>query len=108
MFRGSELVILCCIGVISLGASRVVHADAIDGNWCDPQGRSFSINGPHIITPAGSALEGDYSRHAFAYITPPGEETAGTTVRMQLLNEETVRILSGLAPEIWRRCDVTS
>ena len=108
MIRPRVLLVTSCVGVLCLVAAGDLRADAIDGNWCAPDGRVFSIDGPRIITPGGHALDGDYSRHAFAYVAPPGEDGAGSQVLMQLLNEQTVRILAGLAPEIWRRCDVTS
>jgi hypothetical protein len=46
--------------------------------------------------------------HRPAYIIPATEDGAGSRVSMVLLNEQTVRIHAGLAPEIWDRCDVTS
>jgi hypothetical protein len=92
-----------------LGAAGAASADVIDGNWCAGDGRTLSIAGPRIITPGGSALTGDYSRHRFAYTVPPPEAGAGAQVSMQLLNEDTVRLVAGRAPEeIWHRCDVTS
>lgn len=85
------------------------RADAIDGEWCSPDGRrTLSIDGPRIVTPGGATTTGDYDRHGFAYVVPPGEAGAGTRVTMLLLNEETVSLTTGAGPEIWRRCDVTS
>jgi hypothetical protein len=86
------------------------RADAIDGNWCAQDGRVMSIDGPAIVTPGGSQISGNYSRHAFSYVVPPGESGAGATVLMILLNEETVRLApgNGAPEEIWHRCDVTS
>jgi hypothetical protein len=91
-------------------APGVACADAIDGNWCAPDGRVMTIDGPAIVTPGGSQITGNYSRHAFAYVVPPGEGDAGATVLMVLLNEETVRLdpPNGAPEEIWHRCDVTS
>lgn len=83
-------------------------ADAIDGNWCAPDGRVLSIEGPQIVTPHGSAIDGDYTRHFFAYTVPAGEPDAGTRVDLTLLDETTMRLDAGNGPEIWRRCDVTS
>ena len=101
------------LGLATLALSMapgVARADAIDGNWCAPDGRVMSIDGPAIVTPGGSQITGNYSRHAFSYVVPPGESEAGATVLMILLNEETVRIApgNGAPEEIWHRCDVTS
>src|SRR5678809_1678303 len=57
-------------------------ADAIDGNWCHPDGRRFSIRGPAITTPAGNHLQGNYDRHYFSYQVPVTEPRAGETVFM--------------------------
>lgn len=91
-----------------LSGAHGARADAIDGNWCAPDGRVLTIEGPQIVTPHGSAINGDYARHFFAYIVPAGEPDAGTRVDMTLLDETTMRLEAGKAPEIWRRCDVTS
>jgi hypothetical protein len=88
-------------------AASGVRADVIDGDWCAPDGRSFTIDGPNITTPGGAAITGDYTRHSFVYVVPQGENGSGTRVAMQLLNEETVH-LTGLLPEIWRRCSLNS
>ena len=91
-----------------LVAAADARADAIDGNWCAGDGRVMTIEGPRIVTPAGSAARGDYSRHTFDYNLPTNEAGAGTQVRMVLLNEDTIRLTTGADPEIWHRCDVTS
>ena len=88
-------------------------ADAIDGDWCHaPSGRRFSIRGPDIVTPAGTHLQGNYSRHAFSYAVPALEPGAGKTVFMTLLNENTVHLRLGEAfagnPETWIRCSPTT
>lgn len=91
-----------------LGAGGIARADVIDGNWCGPDGRVFTITGPRIVTPAGTATTGDYSRHSFAYVVPASDPGAGGRITMQLLNENTVRLTADHGPEIWHRCDVTS
>jgi hypothetical protein len=86
------------------------HADAIDGDWCFPDGRRFSIRGPEIVTPGGTRMTGDYSRHFFSYVVPTAEPGAGQTVNMTLLNEQTVQVRMGQATEggeIWKRCSAT-
>jgi hypothetical protein len=80
-------------------------ADAIDGNWCAADGRTFSIRGPAITTPGGNEIQGDYSRHAFHYVVPDGEASAGEQVAMLLLNENEVKVQEGAADaKIWVRC----
>jgi hypothetical protein len=69
--------------------------------------RTFSIECFRIVTQDGAATTDDYGRHCFAYAVPPGEAGADTRVTMLLLNEETVRLSAGAAPEIWHRRDVT-
>ena len=89
-----------------LVAAADARADAIDGNWCAGDGRVMTIEGPRIVTPAGSAARGDLSRHPFDYTAD--DEAAGTQVCMVLLNEDTIRLTTGTDPEIWHRYDVTS
>jgi hypothetical protein len=95
--------------LISGGAAR---ADAIDGNWCNSDGRHFSIRGATIITTEGTKVEGNYNRHAFSYTIPSPDSSAGAQVFMLLINESTVHLRIGAdstaTTQIWRRCDVTS
>lgn len=82
-------------------------ADAIDGDWCQSDGRHFSIRGPEIVTPAGARLQGDYARHWFTYKPAAPERGAGGTIAMRLVNENTVHLSYGEtsdAPEVWLRC----
>ena len=95
-------VLLC-----GLGAAPAV-ADAIDGDWCYGAA-NFHIEGPAIRTPGGKDITGDYSRHAFHYLAPPGEKDAGADVMMRLLNEDTLDLMrrtgAGDSPvETWNRC----
>jgi hypothetical protein len=90
-------------------AAPVAHADAIDGEWCSPKGQNLMITGPTIRIPSGATIQGQYSRHAFAY-EDPGE---GQMIVMELLSEEQMRLFhlkDGItsAAEEWRRCNVTS
>jgi hypothetical protein len=85
-------------------------ADAIDGNWCHPDGRRFIIRGPAITTPAGSQLQGNYDRHHFSYQIPSPEPRAGETVFMTLMGEYLVHLRVGASEasagpvEAWNRC----
>ena len=78
--------------VTTLLSASPAWADAIDGDWCYPDGRRFSIRGPEIVTPAGMRMQGRYSRHSFSYLVPQPEPNAGLTVHMILENEDTVRL----------------
>ena len=87
-------------------------ADVIDGEWCHTDGRHMSIKGPEIVTPRGTHITGDYTRHSFVYVVPQPEPQAGQTVSMILINEQTVTLTvaadkagTAQAPrEEWRRC----
>jgi hypothetical protein len=95
--------------LFALLAGGPARADSIDGTWCSPDGRVLSIAGPEIVTPGRHKVAGNYSRHAFSYVVPDGEDPAGETVDMLLLNEDAVEVK---APdreiETWRRCQVIS
>ena len=80
-------------------------ADAIDA-WCDDAGRHLAISDPKIVTPGGTEMQGQYTRHAFRYVVPMNEPSSGQGVDMQLLNENTVQLRVGSegGAEVWRRC----
>ncbi len=84
-----------------LGLSSPAIADAIDGHWCDTGKNHLEIDGPAIVTPKGIRLQGDYNRHGFKYHEPAN----GPVITMVLLNEVTMRLKAGDAPEeTWHRC----
>lgn len=91
---------------------RGALADVIDGDWCHTDGRQMSIKGPDIVTPSGTRLVGDYTRHSFTYVVPQSDPGAGQTVAMILVNEQTVNLRTGadlpsaaLAPtQVWHCC----
>lgn len=91
-----------------VAGAHAVRADAIDGEWCDESGHHFVIKGPDIVTPQGTKTSGTYSRHAFSYAVPASDPSAGATIFMRLLNEETVHLRVGddqAAPvQVWTRC----
>jgi hypothetical protein len=100
---------LCRLALATLvaGAAAPALADAIDGDWCQPDGRHFSIHGVAIVTPSGRPTIGDYHRHFFSYVVPAGEPSAGITIYMRLLDENTVDLRRGPDQdpgEIWHRC----
>jgi hypothetical protein len=90
-----------------LGWVSTAHADAIDGRWCHPDGRRLTIRGRDIVTPGGMHMQGDYTRHSFAYVVPSGEPGPGETVSMVLLSEYLMHSRQGdsEAPvQAWNRC----
>jgi hypothetical protein len=94
-------------GAILLMSLSAARADAIDGNWCHPDGRRMTIRGPEIVTPGGLRMHGDYTRHSFVYVVPPGEPGPGETVSMTLLSEYLMHSRQGGndAPvQAWNRC----
>jgi hypothetical protein len=103
---GSQLkIFIAALGLAILAGPA--FADAIDGNWCHTDGRRFSIRGPEIITPGGTRMEGNYSRHWFSYTAPVPEPSAGQTIFMTLADENTVYLRRGeavTAQETWVRC----
>jgi hypothetical protein len=97
-------------------AATPALADAIDGEWCR-EGRHFMIQGPSIVTYAGTRMTGDYDRHGFRYTAPASEPEAGTEIVMRLHSETTLELFrrppGATTPpagpgEIWNRCRVTS
>ena len=89
------LAIVAALLISGVGAAR---ADVIDGNWCNSDGRHFSIRGATIITTEGTKAEGNYSRHAFSYKIPSPDPSAGAQVFMLLINKSTVHLRIGADP----------
>ena len=88
-----------------------VLADAIDGSWCNSEGKHLNIKGRSITTPGGAVLEGDYSRHAFSYVAPAAEPGGGDTIYMRILNDTTMQVRRGTPvaePSTWKRCETIS
>src|SRR5262245_20921581 len=94
------------VSVIIFGFIQPVLADAIDGDWCSADGKRMTIRGPAIVTPGGQNTSGDYNRHFFSYVIPPGEVDAGATVSIQLLGEYLAHARQGADGSVqeWRRC----
>jgi hypothetical protein len=67
--------------------TRVGYADAIDGDWCSTDGMRLSISGENNTTPGGKHILGNYSRHAFDYVVPDGENGSGEVVKIILRGE---------------------
>lgn len=93
--------------LVLFGAVTSARADVIDGNWCHADGRRLSIQGPQIVTPGGTRMQGNYTRHSFLYVVPAGETGAGEIVSMILLSEYLMHARQGGndAPvQVWNRC----
>ena len=104
MTRLPQLLIAAAMVVVP---SVSVRADAIDGDWCNSTGKRMAIRGPDILTPGGTKLKGNYTRHFFSYVIPQGESGAGKTMAITLLSEYLAHAREGGddAPVIeWRRC----
>ena len=101
-FRGLTV----AAGMLCLSA-KPVRADVIDGDCCLTDGRQMTIRGPDIVTPGGTKMRGDYTRHSFSYVVPAGEPGAGQTVSIVLLSETLAHGRQG-GPDAplqeWRRC----
>ena len=105
--RPLSLALCLAAGAAFLPAGQA-WADAIDGDWCFTDGRSFSIRGSQIVTPGGMHMEGDYDRHGFAYTVPEAEAGAGAVVLMTLVDDDTIHLRQGAASadpaQVWHRC----
>ena len=98
---------LSILTVACLSASPA-RADAIDGDWCSPDGKHLTIKGPSIVTPGGVAMSGTYTRHAFSYVAAEKDTNPGVTIFMSLMNETTVQVREGTPvaqPIVWKRCE---
>ena len=102
------LIVLVAAGMLlQIG---VGHADAIDGDWCAANGKRMSILGEKMTTPGGNRINGNYSRHAFDYVVPAGEDGSGETVHIILRGEYLAISRQGPADAPateWRRCKET-
>jgi hypothetical protein len=102
------LIVLAAAGLLL--QTGVGHADAIDGDWCSTDGKRMSILGEKITTPGGKQMQGNYSRHAFDYVAPAGENGSGEIVSIILRGEYLAISRQGPAdapPTEWRRCKET-
>jgi hypothetical protein len=110
--RGTRGVLGFAAATAILLSAHQARADAIDGNWCTAEGKRLAIEGPKIVTPAGTQTVGNYSRHAFTYEVPPADPGAGQTMFMVLLNENTMNSTMGadaqaarqVPVQVWHRC----
>ena len=83
----SHRLLIPLVATAMLLQTGVGHADAIDGDWCSTDGMRMSIRGEKITIPSGKQVEGNYSRHAFDYVVPAGENGSGDVVSIILRSE---------------------
>jgi hypothetical protein len=109
--RARIAVSLAAIMAATLATTAPARADAIDGNWCLPDGKHMAIDGPAIVTPSGTRTKGTYDRHAFSYAVPAKDPGAGSTINMILIDENTVLSRANASPgfgpgeaDVWHRC----
>ncbi len=57
------LSMIAAAGALACLAVTPSRADVIDGDWCKADGKRMKIRGPEIVTPGGSLIRGDYTRH---------------------------------------------
>ncbi len=102
--------VLLAIAMLTFSANTVM-ADQIDGNWCSPDGKSISINGPRVTTAGGASVTANYNRHHIDYVIPSGEPNEGASFQADQLNDNEIRVIiagpsSGQIGEIeiWRSC----
>lgn len=102
-----RIMIGACAALLFLTAAPA-HADAIDGNWCNPAFGHLEILGPQIVTPGGNRISGAYDRHGFRHVVPAGEPKPGAEVDMVLVDDDTMHRLVAPGPdakiEVWTRC----
>jgi hypothetical protein len=83
----SSRLLISLVAIATLLQTGVGRADAIDGDWCGADGLRMSIRAEKITTPGGRQIEGNYSRHAFDYVVPAGENGSGDVVSIILRGE---------------------
>jgi len=95
------------VAAATLLQTGVGHADAIDGDWCSTDGMRMSIRAEKITIPSGKQIQGNYSRHAFDYVIPAGENGSGDVVSIILRGEYLALSRQGPADaplREWHRC----
>lgn len=109
MTRALSLALVAALAIWPAAAS----ADAIDGDWCNADGKHFKIDGSTIELGSGNRITGNYSRHSFSYVGPEGDPDEGQQVQMILQSEHLLDVRRNsdaqLGPvEEWRRCSTVS
>jgi hypothetical protein len=97
--------LLTCASIAALYLTAPARADAIDGHWCFDAKR-LHVDGENMVTPGGRAIKGEYDRHGFAYVAPPGEDYAGQKMALDLVDDDHLlySFSNTVQPQMWRRC----
>ncbi len=95
------------------GWATPARADRIDGDWCSPNGKTLSIDGPTIVIPSGRTIQGEYDRHNFRYAGPAGDAEEGQDIHMSQQSDAQMYLWRRIGGkdepvENWRRCQATS
>ena len=99
------------LGAALLCCATAARADAIDGDWCNGDGKHMVIKGPEITLADGAQLQGNYTRHSFTYVVPEGQPEAGAQIIITLVNENLAvakAYRGALLPVTWKRCEHVS
>lgn len=99
------------IAAAALCLATAVRADAIDGDWCNPEGKHIVIKGTEITLPDGAQLQGNYTRHSFAYVVPENQPAAGSQIIITQVNENLAvskAYRGSVLPVTWKRCEHVS
>jgi len=87
--------------------SMPAQAHQIDGQWCGPDGKTITINGPKIITPSGKQIEGSYARNRFMYTGPDDDPEMDQDIFLYMQNNGLMQVIRSTDPdkmEQWERC----
>ena len=113
MYRQLKRVLFFCVAIVA--TTTTAWADQIDGTWCSLAGKSMTINGPEVTTPAGNTVTGQYTRHTIVYDIPEGEPEAGGRVWANQLNDHNIsvtvtkgQVRENGVTENWTRCETIS
>ena len=84
-------------------------ADALDGDWCNPNDGKLTVDGSKIITSGGVEVIGNYTRHRFEYTAPAGDWQAGKSIILRQFSDELMELSIGGGKGVpWRPCQVVS
>jgi hypothetical protein len=96
---------------VSLPAHGQKYVQALDGDWCQADGKRLSVKGADVVLPGGKPLRADYARTYASWVVPQGEQNAGMTVTMMLVGSDRAHTREGAAdtpPLEWRRCPASA
>ena len=104
MKRAAQVFLLPTL-LLLLSPAGPARADAVDGHWCNKDGRRMHVDGPKMVIPSGKRITADYHRHGFTYVIPPGDKGAGGKVTGEQRGEYILHVKpAGGGLEVWGRC----